>query len=151
MLNPLEPVADALPAGRDEIDEQAEVVNARVPLGEDVALEPFEPANRLVQQAPDLREVAADRQHFGAEAVVHCGADLLRQRSLELRRRFGKPLDLCPRALQSCLDLSRSHSSRGRIRDAGLSPLERLLIHGWEDTVPTGWRRQFSTTSFRPS
>ena len=35
-----------------------EVVDARVPLGEDVALEPLEPADRLVQQAADLGEVA---------------------------------------------------------------------------------------------
>ena len=66
VLDTLEPVADALPAGRDEVDEQAEVVDARMPLGEDVALEPLEPANRLVQQAADLGQIAGDRKHFGA-------------------------------------------------------------------------------------
>ena len=66
VLDALEPVADALPAGRDEVDEQAEVVDARMPLGEDVALEPLEPANRLVQQAADLGQIAGDREHLGA-------------------------------------------------------------------------------------
>ena len=78
-----------------------------MPLGEDVPFEPLEPANRLVQQAADLGEVAGDRQHLGAQAVVNRGADLLRQRSLELRCRLGERLDLCPRALQSRLDLGR--------------------------------------------
>ena len=137
--------------GRDEIDEQGKVVDARVPLGEDVSLEPLEPANRLVQQAADLREVATDRQHFGPQAVVHCGADLLRQRSLELRCRLGESLDLCPRALQSRLDLGRCHPARGRFRDPGLGPLECLFVHGPEDSVPTGWRRQFSITTSRRS
>ena len=136
VLDPLEPVADALPAGRDEVDEQGEVVEARMPLGEDVPLEPLEPANRLVQQAADLGEVAGDRQHLGAQAVVHRGADLLRQRSLELRCRLGERLDLRPRALQSRLDLGRCDPPRGRFRDPGLGPLECLFVHGREDSVP---------------
>ena len=41
---------DAPPARRDEVDEQREVVDARVPLGEDVSLDPLEPADHLVRQ-----------------------------------------------------------------------------------------------------
>ena len=72
---------------------------------------------------------------------MHCGADLLRQRSLELSCGLGERLDLCPRALQSCVDLGRCHPPRGRFRDPGLGPLECLFVHGREDSVPTGWRR----------
>ena len=46
-----QPLLDAPPAGGDEIDEQGEVVYARVPLCEDVSLDPLEPANDLVRQA----------------------------------------------------------------------------------------------------
>ncbi len=144
VLDALEPVADALPAGRDEVDEQGEVVDARMPLGEDVALEPLEPADRLVQQAADLGEVARDREHLGAQAVVDGGADLLRQRSLELRRRLGERLDLGPRALQRRLELGRCDPARGRFRDPGLGPLECLFVHGREDTLAAGWRRPSS-------
>ena len=45
----------------DEVDEQREVVDAGVPLGEQVALDALEPADQLVHQAADLGEVAADR------------------------------------------------------------------------------------------
>ena len=94
VLHTLEPVADALPAGRDEVDQQAEVVDARMPLGEDVPLEPLQPANRLVQEAADLRDVARDREHLGAKPVTDCMADMCRNRGLELGRGGGERLDL---------------------------------------------------------
>ena len=122
-----------------------------MPLGEDVPLEPLEPANRLVQEAADLGEIAGDRQHLGAQAVVNRCADLLRQRPLELRRRLGERLDLRPRALQSRLDLGRCRPARGCCRDPGFGPLECLFVHGREDSVPTGWRRRFSITTSRRS
>ena len=77
-LDLLQAGVDALPAGRDEVDEEREVVDTRVALGEQVALEPLEPADRLVQQAADLGDVTRDRQHLGAKPIVYRGADLLR-------------------------------------------------------------------------
>ena len=62
MLDALEPVADALPARRDEVDEKSEIVDAGVALGEDVAFEPLEPADHLVEQAADLGQAAPDRE-----------------------------------------------------------------------------------------
>ena len=59
LLEPREPLVDALPAGREQVDEQAEVVDARVALREHVALEALEPAEQLVHQAADLGELAA--------------------------------------------------------------------------------------------
>ena len=39
-------------------------------LGEEIALEPLEPAHRLVEQPSDLGDVPRDRQHLGAEAIA---------------------------------------------------------------------------------
>ena len=96
---------DAAPAGRDEVDEEREVVDARVPLGEQVALDALEPAEQLVHQAAHLGEVARDRQDLRAEAVLDRVADACRQRRLELGRRRGERLDLVARALEGGVDL----------------------------------------------
>ena len=45
LLEPLEPAVDALPPGRDEVDEKREVVDARMTFGEEIALEPLQPAH----------------------------------------------------------------------------------------------------------
>ena len=99
--------------GRDEVDEQREVVDARVTLGEQVALEPLEPPNRLVQQAADLGDVTRHRKHLGAEAVVHGGADLLGQDALELGGGLGERLDL--RRARARAPLRARPARRGRM------------------------------------
>ena len=53
---------DTAPARADEVDEEREVVDTRVPLGEEVALDPLEAADRLVQEAADLGDVPRDRE-----------------------------------------------------------------------------------------
>jgi S-adenosylmethionine:tRNA ribosyltransferase-isomerase len=73
------PRVDAFPAGRDEIDEQSEVVDARVALGQEIALETLEAADHLVREPADLGEVAADRLRL----VAHRFSDAGRQRVLE--------------------------------------------------------------------
>ena len=57
-----------------------------MPLGQQIALEPLEPPDRLVEQPADLREVACDGHHLRPQAVLHGGADPLRQGRLEVRR-----------------------------------------------------------------
>ena len=94
LFDPLEPVADAFPARRDEVDEHGEVVDPCVPLGEQVSFEPLQPTNGLVEEAPDLGQVAGDGHHLGTKAVVHGRSDPLRERSLELGRRGRERLDL---------------------------------------------------------
>ena len=93
-----------------------------MPLGEDVALEPLEPADRLVQQPADLGELRRDGQRLGAQAVVNRGADLLRQRALELAGGCGEGLDLGPRALERRVDLGRRRPARGGFRDPRFAP-----------------------------
>ena len=61
LLEPGEPRVDALPAGRDQVDEQREVVDAGVPLGEHVALDPLEPAEHAFDQPAHLGDLPADR------------------------------------------------------------------------------------------
>jgi len=65
-----EPLLDRAPAGRDEVDEQREVVDAGVPLREQVPLDALESPDDLVHQAADLGEVATDRRHLCTEAVL---------------------------------------------------------------------------------
>ena len=43
----------------------------RVPLGEELLLEPLEPPQRLVHAAPNLREAPADRDDLARDAVAH--------------------------------------------------------------------------------
>ena len=143
---------DALPARRDEVDEQGEVVDARVPLGEHVALEPLEPADRLVQQAADLGEVAA-----------RPGAP--RRGGRRARRRRSSPAafpraaavasasaSICVRARSSAASSSAGAAlPGGRLRDPGLGPFECLLVHGEEATLRIGWTRPSSTTTCRRS
>ena len=150
-LDLLEPGVDALPAGRDEVDEQREVVDTRVALGEQVALEPLEPADRLVQQAANLGDVTRDRKHLGPEAVVHGGADLLRQHAFELGRGLGERLDLRAGALERGLELGRRDAAGRRCRDPRLRPLECTLVHGCESTLAVGWMPASWTTTCRRS
>src|SRR4029077_9069860 len=56
-LDPLEAAIDALPPGRDEVDEQREVVEARVAFRDELLLEALEPADRVGRPAFDLADV----------------------------------------------------------------------------------------------
>ncbi len=141
-LETLEPGIDATPAGADEVDEEREVVDPRVALREEVALEPLEPPDRLVQQAADLRDVARDRQHLDSQAVAHGVADLCGDRGFELCRGRRECLDLVPGALERGLDRSGRGPSGGRIRDALLRAFQGESVHGGRGYSP---RRMDST------
>src|SRR6266498_3065470 len=56
-----EAVVHRLPTGGDEVDEQRQVVDARMPLGEQIAFEPFEAPQHLVHETARLGEVAGTR------------------------------------------------------------------------------------------
>ena len=150
-LEAREPRVDAAPAGADEVDEKREVVDARVALGEEIALDPLESADRLVQQAADLGDVARDGKDLRSHAVAHRCTDVLGKRRLELRGGGRQRLDLAARALERGLDRRWLGPAGRGVRDALLRPLECLGIHGREATLLAGWTRPASSTTFRPS
>ncbi len=137
-LEPLEPAVDAPPARRDEIDEEREVVDPGVPLGKQIAFEPLEPADRLIQEAANLGDVSRNREHLLTQAVTDRRADPLRQRALQLCGRSGQSLDLVARARERGLELRRRHPAGGGSRDPSLRAVQSLIVHGQEVTLLVG-------------
>jgi S-adenosylmethionine:tRNA ribosyltransferase-isomerase len=101
-----------------------------VAFGEQVALEPLEPADRLVEEATNLGDMARHGQDLDAQAVADGGADVLGDRRLELRGGGCKRLDLASRALERRLDRSWLRTSGGRICDPLLRALQGKDVHG---------------------
>ncbi len=129
VFHPLETVVDALPARADEVDEQCEIVDARVALGEQVAFEPLEAADCLVHQPPHLGEVARDGNHLLAEALLNRTLDLARERGLELGRRLGQSLDLSAGALERRVGRGGVAPAFGGCSEPLVCPLDRALVH----------------------
>ena len=111
-LEALEAFIDTAPARADEVDEECEVVDACMPLGEEVALDPLEATNRLVQEATNLGDVPCDGEDLGTDAVPYGGTHVLRDRHFELGGGDGQRLDLSARTLECGLDRGRLGSSR---------------------------------------
>ena len=147
LLELREPLLDAAAAGGDEIDEQREVVDARVPLGEDVSLDPLKPADDLVGQATDLGEVTGARPEVLAEPVL----DRLWQACLEASRRRGEGLDGVPCALQRRVERGRIRATGGGVLDPLLRAGDRVHVHGGDGTTAVGWTFRSWTTSCRRS
>ncbi len=58
-LEPFEPRIDSFPARAHEVDEQREIIDARVPLREQRTLEALESTDRLVEEPTNLGYVSA--------------------------------------------------------------------------------------------
>ena len=127
-----------MPAGRDEIDEDTEIVERALRSVEDLLLQPLEPAERLIHEAADLGEVAADRRHLAGEPLAHRGAHLLGQRLLEPRGRPRERFDLDPRALERRVETGRLDSPGARLADAAHCTFENCFIHGPKATLGVG-------------
>ena len=130
MLDRREALLDAPPAARDEVDEQREVVDARVTLGEEVAFDTLEPPDHLVHQAADLREVPADGGDLRAEPVLQRVADAGREGRLELGGGCRERLDLLARAFERRVHGRRLDPSGGRAVDSRLRAFDRVCVHG---------------------
>ena len=142
-----EPLLDAAPAGGHEVDEKPEVVDARVPLGEQVALDPLQAADDLIHQPANLGEMAGARPEVLAQSVL----DRLGQPRLELRRRRGQRFDRVPGPFEGRFD-RRGIDPPGRgLVEPLLRAFDGVEIHGCDDTTRCGWMSQSSTTSFRKS
>ena len=137
-LDSLEPAVDALPARRDEVDEEREVVEAGVPLGDQLLLEPLEPADRVVQQpriSPRLRATGITSRRRPS-----CIASLTRsgKRRLEAARDRAERLDLLARAPQRSFEARLLLPALARLRDPPPGPFECLFIHGGKATLAVG-------------
>jgi hypothetical protein len=71
LLDPREPLVDGLPAGADEVHEQAEVVDAGVSLSGEVRLDALEPPQQLDRHPAYLRDLPAHRSRFAADTVAN--------------------------------------------------------------------------------
>ena len=128
-LEPGEPSVHASPARAHQVDEEREVVDAGVTLGEEIAFDPLEPPDRLVEQATNLRDVPCHRKDFRAQAVSHGCAHVRGYRRFQLGGRGREGLDLRSRALERRLPGGRLGTSRSRVCDALLRSFEGASVH----------------------
>jgi hypothetical protein len=150
-LEAAEALVDAAPTGGDEVDEQREVVDPRVPLGEQVALDALEPPDELVREAAELCEVARHRLDLVAEPVLERLLNARRQAGLKLRSSFRKRGKLVARPLERRADGVAVGVTGGRTLDPPLRALDRPDVHGRDVTVAVGWISTSWTTRCRPS
>jgi len=118
-----------------------------VPLGEEISLDPLEPADDLVRQPPHLGEVAC----AGTEVLPQAVLDREGEPRLEPGGRGRERLDGCPRTLERRVERGRVGAARGGILDALLCAGDRLQVHGSDGTTGVGWISRSSTTSCRRS
>jgi S-adenosylmethionine:tRNA ribosyltransferase-isomerase len=126
-LDPPEPCIDALPAGRDEVDEQREIVDTCVPLAEQVALERREATEQLVREAAHLGEAAPD----GLGLAAYGALDASGQGLLQCCRCRGKRLDLLAGPDEEGVE----RGPVGSLLDSLLCALDRAVVHR-----PQGYR-----------
>ena len=100
-----------------------------MPFGEQLALDPLEPPNRLAGEPAHLGEVTADWKNLGPEPLADGLAHLARQRGLDLGSEVGERLDLLPRPLQRRLDVTGLDAPLGGGRQALLRALDGGLVH----------------------
>ena len=129
-LEPFEPRIDSFPARAHEVDEQREIIDARVPLGEQRTLEALEPTDRLVEEPTNLGYVSRDREHLHPEAVTNGTSDLGRDRGLELGCSDRERLDLESRALERRFERRRLWPTGRCVRNPLLRALESKAVHG---------------------
>jgi hypothetical protein len=128
-LQPGQALVDALPAGRDQVDEESEIVDTCVPLGQQIALEVLEPSNRLIGQPAHLGKLSCDRVCLGADAFADCVLDLAGKRGLDVRGELGERLDLSARPLEGGIDVGGRGATVGRLVQAFPCPCDRAFVH----------------------
>jgi hypothetical protein len=133
-LDAIESVGQAAPARDDQVDEQAEIVDAGVALGLKVGLQPLEPANRLVGQAAHLGELPCDGLRFCPESFAHRVRDVPGQLTSQLRGALCQRLELAASPLEDGVDVGREWAPGGSLCETLASPLDRVLVHN--STIP---------------
>ena len=125
-------MVDAVPARRDEVDEQRQIIDASMPLGEEVVLEPLQAADRLPGETTNLCQLTADRRSLGADTLANGVFDPARERRLELRGKRGERLDLCAGPFESRVDVALRGASFGGLLEPLFCPCHRCFVHGRE-------------------
>lgn len=118
-----------MPPARHEFDQQGQVVDAGVTLGEEIPFDAFETADHLVHEAPNLGEVPTDRGDLRAQAVLKRIADAAGEARLELRRGRGEGFHLLAGTLERRADRGRLDPSGGGLVDARLGALDCVGVH----------------------
>lgn len=131
-------LVDALPAGGDQVDEQCEVVHPRMTLGEQVALEPLEAADRLIREPAYLGKLAGEWPRLGAEALPQRVVESSRQGRFELGGRRGERLDLAAGAFEHGLGGRGIDAAGGGLLKPLLGPLDHAFVYARDDTVCAG-------------
>ncbi len=93
-------------------------------LGEQVALDMFESADQLIEEAAHLGEVARTRPEMLLQPIL----DRLRQSDLQLGCGRSERLDLVARAFERGVDLSRLHAHGGSLLDPFLRARDRFRV-----------------------
>src|SRR5581483_6611473 len=124
LLDPAQALVHGAPAGVDQVDEDAEVVDARAALGEKLRLDPL--------------ELTGDGLRLAADAVAHGLAHLVRQRCLEPGGGGRERLDLAPRAFERGLYVGGVRLASTRLQQPLARPVESTVVHGGDDSVSGG-------------
>jgi S-adenosylmethionine:tRNA ribosyltransferase-isomerase len=101
-----------------------------VTLGKEIAFESLESPDRMVEEAPNLGDVARNREDLRPQAVADGDADVGGDGRLELGGGCREALDLCSRALERGLDLAGVRATCCGFRNPLLRSLERESVHG---------------------
>ena len=132
-------------------EEEREIVDARVPLGEQIAFDALEAADQLVHQAAHLGEMPRDGQHLFAQAVLHRVADARGEARLQLRGGCRQRLDLLTCALERRVHGGGLDAAARGFLDPRLGAGDSFGVHRSDVTVAVGWISPSSTTTCRRS
>lgn len=137
LLDPGESLVDARPARADEVDEQPEVLDARVSLRRELGLEPVQASGDLRGHAPDLCQLSPD----GACLVTHTCADgcshLIRKLGLDPGGDARELAQLPVRALEHRGDVDVPWALGLRFGEALAGAVKGELVHR-RATIPPG-------------
>ena len=135
---------DAAPAGRDQVDEQREVVDARMPLGKEVGLERPRAGGSSVRRARAPRRAAVPTGAASVRTPSRTASSTTTwKRRLELARRaLRQRLDLLSGPLEGRLDVAlearplAAFSSRSRARAIAASSMGGTLAFASDEAIP---------------
>jgi hypothetical protein len=131
-LHPREALVDAVPARRDEVDEQGEIVHSRVAFGEEVVLQTLQAADRLSRETTHLCQLTADWSSLGTDTLADGILDPARQGRLKLGCELGEGLHLGARPLERRIHVTLCSAPFGGLLEPLPGPCHRCFVHGRE-------------------